>query len=169
MPESSTSISASGTVYWSNQGGPTEASSPVIASEISGKKVPQKITKHIATSTRLLSRNTDSRESSESSRCSERRSEAREATSTIEPTIIVTISARNGTPSVEAPNAWIESRIPERTRNVPRIASTPVASTSETFQIFSIPRRSWIITECRNAVPVSHGISEAFSTGSQAQ
>ena len=49
------------------------------------------------------------------------------------------------------------------------MASTPVASTSETFQTFSIPRFSWIITECRNAVPVSHGISEAFSTGSQAQ
>ena len=38
-----------------------------------------------------------------------------------------------------------------------------------TFQTFSIPRFSWIITECRNAVPVSHGISEAFSTGSHAQ
>ncbi len=45
----------------------------------------------------------------------------------------------------------------------------PVVRTSETFQIFSIPRFSWIITECRNAVPVSHGSSEAFSTGSQAQ
>ena len=52
---------------------------------------------------------------------------------------------------------------------MPRIASTPVASTSETFHTFSIPRFSWIITECRNAVPISHGISEAFSTGSQAQ
>ena len=75
----------------------------------------------------------------------------------------------NGTPSVEAPKAWIESRMPERTRNVPSIASTPVASTSETFQTFSIPRFSWIMIECRNAVPTSHGISEAFSTGSQAQ
>ena len=131
--------------------------------------MPQKITNASPQSTRLLSRNTDSRESSESSRCSERRSAAREATSATEPAIIVTISARNGIPSVEAPNAWIDSRIPERTRNVPRIASTPVASTSETFQTFSIPRRSWIITECRNAVPVSHGISDAFSTGSQAQ
>ena len=40
---------------------------------------------------------------------------------------------------------------------------------SETFQTFSIPRFSCTITECRNAVPVSHGSSEAFSTGSQAQ
>ena len=45
----------------------------------------------------------------------------------------------------------------------------PVARTSETFQIFSIPRFSWIMIECRNAVPVSHGSSDAFSTGSQAQ
>ena len=45
----------------------------------------------------------------------------------------------------------------------------PVASTSETFQTFSIPRRSWIIAECRKAVPVSQGINAAFSTPSQAQ
>ncbi len=139
------------------------------ASEISGKNVPQKTTKQSATSTRLLSRNAASRDSSESSRCSERSDSERLATSAIEPAIITTISTRNGIPSVDAPNAWIDSRMPERTRNVPRIASTPVASTSETFQTFSIPRFSWIITECRNAVPVSHGISDAFSTGSQAQ
>ncbi len=49
------------------------------------------------------------------------------------------------------------------------IASVPVASTSETFQTFSMPRFSWIISECRNAVPVSQGISDAFSTASQPQ
>src|SRR3954467_9917972 len=59
--------------------------------------------------------------------------------------------------------------MPERTRNVPRIASTPVARASEAFQTFSIPRFSWIISEWMNAVPVSHGSSDAFSTGSQAQ
>ena len=59
--------------------------------------------------------------------------------------------------------------MPERTRKVPRIASVPVVRISDAFQIFSIPRRSWIMIECRNAVPVSHGSSEAFSTGSQAQ
>ncbi len=42
-------------------------------------------------------------------------------------------------------------------------------NTSQTFHTFIIPRFSCIITECRNAVPVSHGISDAFSTGSQAQ
>src|SRR5260370_973559 len=36
--------------------------------------------------------------------------------------------------------------------------SRNVMNTSHTFQTFIIPRFSCIITECRNAVPVSHGI-----------
>jgi hypothetical protein len=79
------------------------------------------------------------------------------------------MSATNGTPRVAPPKAWIELRTPLRTRNVPMIASVPVASTSDTFQTFNMPRFSWIISECRKAVPVSHGISEAFSTASQPQ
>ena len=38
-----------------------------------------------------------------------------------------------------------------------------------TFQIRSMPRFSWTMIEWMNAVPVSHGISDAFSTGSHAQ
>ena len=52
---------------------------------------------------------------------------------------------------------------------MPTIASVLAPSTSEAFQILSIPRFSWIITECRKAVLISHGISAAFSTGSQPQ
>ena len=76
---------------------------------------------------------------------------------------------RNGRPRVDAPNAWIESRMPERTRNVPSSAITNAPTIRVTFQVFSIPRFSWTITECRKAVPSSHGMSDAFSTGSQAQ
>ena len=72
-------------------------------------------------------------------------------------------------PTVDSPNAWIDSRIPERTRNVPSSASENVATISETFQTLSMPRFSWTITECRNAVPTSHGISDAFSTASHPQ
>ena len=43
------------------------------------------------------------------------------------------------------------------------------AEVLDMFQTFNIPFFSWIMTECRKAVPVSHGISDAFSTGSQAQ
>ena len=44
-----------------------------------------------------------------------------------------------------------------------------VRITRDMFHTFSMPRFSWIITECRNAVAVSHGSSDAFSTGSQNQ
>jgi len=40
---------------------------------------------------------------------------------------------------------------------------------SERFQTLSMPRRSWIWMECRNAVAGSQGMKAAFSTGSQAQ
>ena len=81
----------------------------------------------------------------------------------------IAISPSSGPPTVEAPKAWIDSRIPERTRKVPSSASVNVATISETFQTRSIPRFSWTITECRNAVPTSHGIRAAFSTASQPQ
>src|SRR6478736_6757592 len=63
----------------------------------------------------------------------------------------------------------MDDRMPLRVRNVPKIERANVAVTSATFQAFSIPFFSCTITECRNAVAISHGISAAFSTGSQAQ
>ena len=68
-----------------------------------------------------------------------------------------------------SPKAWIDCRTPERTRNVPSSASEKVATIRVAFHTFSIPRLSWTMIECRNAVPASHGIRAAFSTGSQAQ
>ncbi len=52
---------------------------------------------------------------------------------------------------------------------VPKIVRKNVMMTSVTFQTRSMPRRSWTITECRNAVAVNHGSRPAFSTGSQPQ
>jgi len=54
-------------------------------------------------------------------------------------------------------------------QNVPSRQRQNVAEIRLTFQTFSIPRFSCTITECRKAVPTSHGISAAFSTGSQPQ
>ena len=51
----------------------------------------------------------------------------------------------------------------------PRMQSMKVLKMSQTFQFFIMPRFSCIMTECRKAVPVSQGMSEAFSTGSQPQ
>ena len=72
-------------------------------------------------------------------------------------------------PTVDSPKAWIDWRIPERTRNVPSRDSANVAQISETFHTLSMPRRSWTMIEWRNAVPTSHGMSDAFSTGSHPQ
>ena len=79
------------------------------------------------------------------------------------------MSARKYGPSVLSPKACTDERIPDRVRNVPNSARVKVRITSTMFQMRSIPRRSWTITECRKAVATSHGMSAAFSTGSHAQ
>ena len=64
---------------------------------------------------------------------------------------------------------WTLAITPERVMKVPKMLSRKVPMMRPTFQRFSIPRFSWIMTECRNAVMVSHGSRLAFSTGSHAQ
>ena len=127
------------------------------------------ITRQSATRTRLLSRKKASRESSESSRASLRRSGSRLRIRPAEHATTRAMKTRNCTPIVDAPKAWIESRIPERTRKVPISARAKVAQIRTAFQIFSIPRFSCTMIEWMNAVPTSHGMNEAFSTGSHAQ
>jgi hypothetical protein len=78
------------------------------------------------------------------------------------------MKARNQGPIELSVKEWIELTTPERVRKVPKSESAKARITSRTFQTFSIPRFSWIITECRNAVAASHGMSAAFSTGSHA-
>src|SRR3954468_919473 len=65
--------------------------------------------------------------------------------------------------------ACTELTRPVRGSVVPKIQSQNVAATSTMFQTFIMPFFSCIMTECRNAVEVSHGSSDAFSTGSQPQ
>src|SRR4051812_42821312 len=66
-------------------------------------------------------------------------------------------------------NECTDEITPDRVRNVPKIDNTNVPIMSDTFHRFSMPRFSWIITECRNAVSVNQESSGAFSTGSHAQ
>ena len=75
----------------------------------------------------------------------------------------------NQLPMEDCANACTEFTTPLRVRNVPRIDNMNVVKMSHTFQVFSMPRFSCIMTECRNAVPVSQGKKDAFSTGSQPQ
>src|SRR2546426_665650 len=87
------------------------------------------------------------------------------------PTPVKNISSKptNQFPMLDWANEWTELTTPLRVSSVPRIHSMNVKNTSQTFHTFIMPRFSCIITECRNAVPVSHGSNEAFSTGSHPQ
>ena len=78
------------------------------------------------------------------------------------------MKARNHGPMSLCANEWIELTTPERVRNVPNSERQNASATSTMFHTFSMPRFSWIITECRNAVAARKGIRAAFSTGSQA-
>ena len=56
----------------------------------------------------------------------------------------------------------------KRTRNVPSRDSENVTMASRIVQLFNASRFSTTMAECSNAVPVIHGMNDAFSTGSQA-
>ena len=70
---------------------------------------------------------------------------------------------------LEVENECTDWMTPDRVRKVPRIVRLKVATTKAMFHTRRSPRRCWTMTECRYAVPTSHGSNEAFSTGSQAQ
>jgi len=63
--------------------------------------------------------------------------------------------------------ACTEVSTPERTRKVPIRLSEKVRIASSMVQILSASRFSMTTAECSSAVPASHGMNEAFSTGSQ--
>ena len=56
---------------------------------------------------------------------------------------------------------------PERTRKVPISESEKARIASRIVQILSALRFSITNAECNSAVAASHGMNEAFSTGSQ--
>ncbi len=64
-------------------------------------------------------------------------------------------------------NACTEVSTPERTRNVPSSDSEKATIASSTVQPLKVPRFSVTAREWMSAVPTSHGMNEAFSTGSQ--
>src|SRR6201987_5789743 len=76
--------------------------------------------------------------------------------------------SRMNTPRVgSVAKACTEVSTPERTRKVPSSDSEKVRIESRIVQTFNALRFSITSAECNTAVPASHGISEASSTGSQ--
>src|SRR5581483_145626 len=136
---------------------------------MTGNNVPQSTVKQAASRTRLLKRKLDSRETSDSSLCSDLRWSRCNTKVKRQTASTITRNAQNQVPMDDCAKACTELTSPDRVSSVPKMESAKVEKISQTFQFFIMPRFSCIITECRNAVPVSHGISEAFSTGSQPQ
>src|ERR1700690_2607516 len=151
------------------KGGPTVTLWPWTHSERMGKKVPQRMVKQTTSRSRLLNRKLDSRETSDSSLCSLLRCDRFLTRKKTQTAVVSAMKTMNQVPMEDCAKACTELMTPERVRKVPSIESRKVAKTSAMFQTFSMPRFSCIMTECRKAVPVSHGMSEAFSTGSQPQ
>jgi hypothetical protein len=75
---------------------------------------------------------------------------------------------RNHGPMDDCVKEWIELRIPLRVRNVPKSERAKASATRTAFQTRSMSFFSCTITEWRNAVATSQGMSAAFSTGSHA-
>src|SRR5207253_8655286 len=160
---------AMGTFTRLKNGGPTVTLLPVTHSERIGNSVPHSTAKHETNRRRLLNRKLDSRETSDSSRCSLFRCERFFTKKNRQTVNTIPMNVRNQLPMEDCAKAWTELTTPLRVRNVPSSESRNVEKMSHTFHTFIMPRFSCIITECRKAVPVSQGSSDAFSTGSHIQ
>src|SRR5208337_1103814 len=93
---------------------------------------------------------------------------ARQAKSARPPAVNALTMARIKTPRAGSEaNECTEVKTPERTRKVPSRLKLKVRMASRTVHAFRLSRFSIAMAECKSAVPVSQGISDAFSTGSQ--
>ena len=165
----STSGATSGSTVWSKNGAPTESCTPNSRSANGGYSVPVNTTAAMAHRKMLFTTSALSRLSTAKNPLAASTG-ARTANNSSEPPIVSPSSARMNSPwSGAAAKLCTEFRIPERTRNVPDRLSENVAIASSTVQAFSASRFSTTMAQCSSAVPVSHGSSAAFSTGSQNQ
>ena len=95
---------------------------------------------------------------------------ARQAKRANEPQMNIARIARMKTPRRGSlAKACTEVSTPERTRKVPSSEKEKARMARKIVQTFSASRFSITATEWTKAVPASHGMREAFSTGSQNQ
>ena len=148
-------------------GNPTDSFGPPIASRNSGYSVPSSTVAQPHTSSTLFSTSAPSREIGANSPPPFRFG-ARIAYSVSDPPITTISNSRMNTPRLGSEaKACTEVSTPDRTRNVPTSDSAKVMIASSTVQLFSVSRFSTTIDEWISAVPISHGMNDAFSTGSQ--
>src|SRR5438445_103457 len=93
---------------------------------------------------------------------------ARHAYSASDPPMTRTRNPRMNMPRAgSVANACTEVSTPDRTRNVPMSDNENATMASSTVQLLNAPRFSVTASEWMSAVPVSQGMKDAFSTGSQ--
>src|SRR5271170_693778 len=112
-----------------------------------GKSVPHRMVKQAASSTRLLKRKLDSRETSASSLCSVFRWSRFSTKVKMQTASTTTMKFQNQVPIFDSAKAWTELTSPERVSSVPSTVSRKVEKISQTFQDFIMPRFSCIMTE----------------------
>ena len=165
MRNSAGAISGTNTI--SKYGGPTEYLPRFSASIAKGKIVPRKTVPAAAAKKTLFASSIDSRETSLKSPPRPMR-EVRQTYSTSAPPMKSANSARMNMPRVgSTAKACTEVSTPDRTRKVPSRLSAKATIASSTVQLRKAPRFSVTASEWSSAVPTSHGMKEAFSTGSQ--
>ncbi len=169
MPVRASSSRPSGTLTLLKNGGPTEILVPRTASDRIGKRVPHRTEKAMPTKSRLLKRKAASRLTMLS-----RATSASSLSQRVYSSVKDRMPAASRKPRKKYPTLdWVKlctlAMMPLRVMKVPKMLSRNDPMIRVMFQRLSMPRFSWIITECRNADIVSHGSRLAFSTGSQAQ
>src|SRR5579862_2107330 len=150
-------------------GGPTDSVPRCSASEMSGARVPANTVPAAMTSSTLLNSRKDSRAPS-SKPAVDFKSGARQAYSVSAPPTMMMRNARMKMPRLgSAAKECTDTSTPERTRKVPSMLSEKARIASSSVQLLNSPRLSVTASEWMSAVPTSHGMKEAFSTGSQNQ
>src|SRR5207253_4795487 len=161
MPVSASSARPSGMFTWLKNGGPTVTLVPWTSSERIGNSVPHNTENAIPMSSRLLNRKLASRLTIDSSRVSAVSNGRRVAYSAKLAIPAAIRNARKKYPTLDWVNECTLEITPDRVMNVPKIDRSHDPMIRARFHFFNMPRFSWIITEWRNAVMVSHGRSDA--------
>ena len=148
-------------------GGPTDTLPPPTASRNNGYSVPKSTAAVATVINRLLSNSEPSRDTGWNMppdlSCG-----PRTANRVNEPPTTSNNNARINTPRAGSEaNECTEDNTPERTIKVPKIENENATMDKKMVQPFKALRFSTTIELCSNAVPTSHGMNEAFSTGSQ--
>src|SRR5215468_1270128 len=122
-PIRKSSAKPSGALTRLKNGGPTVIFTPRTHSEMTGNTVPQNTANAMPTRMRLLNRNADSRDTSESSSFSLRSIGRRQINSDSETVRMTPRKPRKNGPRPDCVNEWTEEITPLRVRNVPKIVS----------------------------------------------